>query len=138
MTRDARPASLRVLVVDDHAGVRRAIRAYLEVLGITVAGEAADGRQALNQLDLMAARNDLPDVVLLDLVMPNMDGVTATGRIRRRYPDVRVFILTSFGSQERIDAALSRGAAGFLHKDVEPAELVAALHRTQQTVHNRP
>jgi CheY-like chemotaxis protein len=97
MTRDATPEAVRVFLVDDHAVVRRGIRAYLEAMGIVVATEAADGREVLCKLEIMAECGELPDVVLLDLVMPNMDGATTTGRITRRYPDVRVVILTSFG-----------------------------------------
>ncbi|MGP4014575.1 response regulator [Saccharopolyspora sp. 5N708] len=127
MSRDATPESVRVLIVDDHAAVRRGIRTYLEVLGIVVVAEAADGHEALHELEVMAERGELPDVVLLDLVMPNMDGATATARITRRWPQIRVVILTSFGQQERIQAALSNGAARYLLKDAEPTEVVAAI-----------
>ncbi|OLT12049.1 DNA-binding response regulator [Pseudonocardia sp. CNS-139] len=118
----------RVLVVDDHAVVRRGVVAYLEVLdGVAVAGEAADGKAALEKLAELAVHGELPDVVLLDLQMPRMDGVAVTGEIGRRFPSVRVVILTSFGENERVHAALQQGAAGYLLKDAGPAEVAAAL-----------
>lgn len=119
---------IRVLIVDDHAVVRRGIRAYLEVLDdLDVAAEAANGEEALDRLRLMAAHRELPDVVLLDLLMPKMDGVATTSKISSIFPDVRVVILTSFGEMERVHAALAAGAAGYLLKDAEPTEVVAAI-----------
>jgi DNA-binding NarL/FixJ family response regulator len=119
---------VRVLIVDDHAVVRRGIRAYLEALDeIEVVAEAADGEEALGTLDSMAAHRELPDVVLLDLVMPRMDGVTATARITGGYPAMRVVVLTSFGEMERVHAALASGAAGYLLKTAGPAEVAAAI-----------
>ncbi|NKQ51418.1 response regulator transcription factor [Amycolatopsis sp. K13G38] len=119
---------VRVLIVDDHAVVRRGIRAYLEVLdGMEVVAEAADGEEALDTLATMAAHRDLPDVVLLDLVMPRMDGVRATTRITGQYPGVRVVVLTSFGEMERVHAVLAGGAAGYLLKSAGPAEVSAAI-----------
>ncbi len=124
----ARTCPVRVLIVDDHAVVRRGIRAYLEVLdGIEVAGEAADGQDALDMLGTMAAHAELPDVVLLDLMMPRVDGVLATSRITRQYPRTRVVVLTSFGEMERVRAALASGATGYLLKDAGPAEVGAAI-----------
>jgi DNA-binding NarL/FixJ family response regulator len=120
---------IRVLVVDDHAVVRRGVMGYLEVLDdVEVAGEAADGKEALERLTDLHVHGQLPDVVLMDLEMPRMDGATATGEITRRFPDVRVVILTSFGEIERVHAALHQGAAGYLLKDAGPAEVAAALH----------
>lgn len=119
---------VRVLIVDDHAVVRRGIRAYLEVLDdMEVVAEAEDGEEALNILQKMAVHRELPDVVLLDLLMPRMDGVVATARITSRYPEVRVVILTSFGEMERVHAALANGAAGYLLKSVGPTEVAAAI-----------
>lgn len=121
-------APVRVLIVDDHAVVRRGIRAYLEVLDdMEVVAEAEDGEEALNVLRRMAAHEELPDVVLLDLLMPRMDGVAATARITSRYPEVRVVILTSFGEMERVHAALANGASGYLLKSVGPTEVAAAI-----------
>jgi DNA-binding NarL/FixJ family response regulator len=122
------PDLIRVLVVDDHAVVRRGVVAYLEALeDVAVAGEAGTGHEALGQLSRAAAHGELPDVVLMDLQMPEMDGVTATGEITRRFPQVRVVILTSFGETERVHAALEKGASGYLLKDAGPAEVDAAL-----------
>jgi DNA-binding NarL/FixJ family response regulator len=119
---------IRVLVVDDHAVVRRGVVAYLEALeDVAVAGEAGTGQEALDQLARAAAHGELPDVVLMDLQMPEMDGVTATGEIVRRFPEVKVVILTSFGETERVHAALEKGASGYLLKDAGPAEVDAAL-----------
>jgi DNA-binding NarL/FixJ family response regulator len=122
------PRPIQVLVVDDHAVVRRGVVAYLEALGdVAVAGEAGTGSEAIGQLSRAAAHGELPDVVLMDLQMPEMDGVTATGEIVRRFPEVRVVILTSFGETERVHAALEKGASGYLLKDAGPAEIDAAL-----------
>lgn len=119
---------IRVLIVDDHAVVRRGIRTYLELLGgIEVLAEASDGQDALDTLKAMAAHRELPDVVLLDPVMPRMDGVLVTSRITSQYPDVRVVILTSFGELERIQGALANGASGYLLKSAGPDEVVAAI-----------
>jgi DNA-binding NarL/FixJ family response regulator len=117
------------MIVDDHAVVRRGVRAYLEALDdMAVAAEAADGQDALDQLAKMAAHGTLPDVVLLDLVMPRMDGVAAAALITSRHPAVRVVILTSFGEMERVHAALAGGAVGYLLKDAGPAEVATAIH----------
>ncbi|MCQ6246353.1 response regulator [Streptomyces malaysiensis] len=125
---DPTKVGIRVLIVDDHIVVRRGIRAYLEVLDdMQVAAEAGNGQEALDRLAAMAVHGDLPDVVLIDLLMPKMDGAAATARIRQLYPDVRVVVLTSFGEMERVHAALANGASGYLLKDAEPSEVVAAI-----------
>jgi len=114
--------ALRVFVVDDHSVVRRGVVSYLDVLDdVEVAGEAADGRDALEKLDALSSLGTLPDVVLMDLQMPRMDGVAATAEITRRYPSVRVVILTSFGENERVHSALQSGASGYLLKDAGAA-----------------
>lgn len=119
---------VRVLIVDDHAVVRRGLSAYFDVLAdVQVVGEAPDGKHALKLLGEMAPRGELPDVVLLDLVMPGLDGVAATGEISVTYPSVRVVVLTSFGEPERVRAALAGGAAGYLLKEAEPPEVIAAV-----------
>jgi DNA-binding NarL/FixJ family response regulator len=125
---EQRTGPVRVMIVDDHAVVRRGVRAYLEMLDeIQVVAEAADGQDALGLLRMMAAHRDLPDVVLLDLVMPKMDGLSATARITGQYPGVRVVVLTSFGGMERVHAALTNGAAGYLLKSAGPTEVAAAI-----------
>nr|WP_229874132.1 response regulator transcription factor [Amycolatopsis deserti] len=119
---------VRVLIVDDHAVVRRGIRAYLEVLDdMEVVAEAGDGQDALDKLETMAAHRELPDVVLLDLLMPKVDGSAATAKITKTYPGVRVVVLTSFGEMERVHAALANGASGYLLKSAGPAEVAAAI-----------
>jgi DNA-binding NarL/FixJ family response regulator len=119
---------IRVLIVDDHAVVRRGIRAYLEVLDdVEVVQEAGDGQEALDVLQTLAAYGELPDVVVLDLLMPRIDGSTATARITKTYPDVRVVVLTSFGETERIHTALTNGASGYLLKNAGPSEVHAAI-----------
>ncbi|MEA2218989.1 MAG: hypothetical protein QOJ35_1615 [Solirubrobacteraceae bacterium] len=114
---------IRVLVVDDHAVVRQGLRTFLELQDdIEVVGEAADGEQALAAVVTLE-----PDVVLMDLVMPQLDGVTAIERLRERSPATRVIVLTSFLDEDKVLPAVRAGAAGYLLKDVQPAELVRAI-----------
>jgi DNA-binding NarL/FixJ family response regulator len=120
---------VRVLLVDDHAIVRRGVQAYVDTLPhLEVVGEAADGRQALELLnERVTLGQQLPDVVLMDLQMPHMDGVAATEAIGRAYADIKVVVLTSFGEVERVHAALAAGAAGYVLKDADPAEVATAI-----------
>jgi DNA-binding NarL/FixJ family response regulator len=119
---------IRVFLVDDHAVVRRGMRAFFDMLTDTkVLGEAADGQAALDKLAEMAAWHDLPDVVLMDLVMPRLDGLAATAAIKQRYPSVEVIMLTSFSEAERVHLALEAGAAGYLLKDADADEVGAAV-----------
>jgi two-component system, NarL family, response regulator LiaR len=119
---------IRVLIVDDHAVVREGLRTFLELQdGLEVVGEACDGSEALEQ-----ARQLHPDVILMDLVMPKLDGVAAMRALRKATPESRVIVLTSFLDDERLMPAIQAGAAGYLLKNVEPAELaraVRAAHR---------
>jgi DNA-binding NarL/FixJ family response regulator len=119
---------IRVFLVDDHTVVRRGMRAFFEMLDdIEVIGEAPDGRRALDEIAVLAARDALPHVVLMDIVMPRLDGIATTTELRRRYPDVDVVALTSFSEAERVHAALAAGAAGYLLKDADAEEVVAAV-----------
>jgi DNA-binding NarL/FixJ family response regulator len=112
---------IRVLIADDHAVVRQGLKTFLDLQDdIEVVAEAEDGEAAV-------AAAEGADVVLLDLVMPKLDGVAALRALRERAPEARVIVLTSFGDDERLFAALRAGAAGYLLKDVEPADLVRAI-----------
>jgi DNA-binding NarL/FixJ family response regulator len=114
---------IRVLIADDHAVVRQGLRTFLELQeDIDVVGEAADGEAAL-----AAAAELEPDVVLMDLVMPRLDGVAAIERLRASGSTARVIVLTSFLDEGKVLPAVRAGAAGYLLKDVEPAELVGAI-----------
>jgi len=125
--------TIKVLIVDDHAVVRQGLRTFLELqddvssddpsaLPIQVVGEAANGAEAVK-----LARNLRPDVVLLDLVMPGMDGLEATPKIIADSPHSRVIILTSFGEEDRVFPAIRAGAQGYLLKDIAPDDLVQAV-----------
>jgi DNA-binding NarL/FixJ family response regulator len=129
MSDDASTTPIRIMVVDDHAIVRRGLLAYTDLIpGVRVVGEAGDGQQAIARLRQWQIMGEpLPDVVLMDLKMPRMGGVEATEAIVRRYPEVKVVVLTSFGEAERVQAALAAGAAGYVLKDAEPEEVVAAI-----------
>jgi DNA-binding NarL/FixJ family response regulator len=118
---------VRVLIVDDHAMVRQGLRTFLELqdtseLPIEVTGEAANGLEAVE-----LARITQPDIVLLDLVMPGMDGLQATPKIMACSPRSRVIILTSFGEEDKVLPAIRAGAQGYLLKDIPPNELVHAV-----------
>jgi NarL family two-component system response regulator LiaR len=115
--------SIRVLIVDDHAVVREGLRTFLQLqAGIEVAGEAGDGDEALVQAERLR-----PDVILMDLVMPKLDGLEAMRLLHRRQPDARVIVLTSFLDDERVLPAIRAGAAGYLLKNVQPQELARAV-----------
>jgi NarL family two-component system response regulator LiaR len=119
---------IRVLIVDDHGVVREGLRAFLDLqAGIEVVAEAADGQQALTQAELHH-----PDVVLMDLVMPRLDGVEAMRELRRRLPEIRVVALTSFLDDERLLPAIQAGAAGYLLKDAEPDEVTRAIRAAHE------
>jgi two-component system, NarL family, response regulator LiaR len=115
--------SISVLIVDDHAVVREGLRSLLELQdGIEVVGEAGDGEAAVR-----AAEAWEPDVVLMDLVMPRLDGVGAMRELRRRLPEARVIVLTSFPDDDRLLPAIQAGAAGYLLKNSDPQEVVRAV-----------
>jgi NarL family two-component system response regulator LiaR len=121
-------SAIRVLIADDHAVVRQGLRTFLELQDdIEVVADVADGEAAL----AAAAQHD-PDVVLMDLVMPGVDGVEAIGRLRQRQPHTRVLVLTSFLDDGKLFPAVRAGAAGYLLKDVEPAELVRAIRAASE------
>jgi len=114
---------IRVMLVDDHAMVRRGLATFLKVFkDLDLAGEADNGATAIKLCGEI-----LPDVVLMDMVMPDMDGATATRAICEKYPQVRVIALTSFNEGEFVKNALEAGAIGYLLKDVSALDLVKAI-----------
>ena len=116
-------APIRVLIVDDHAVVRTGLKVFLDLQpDIEVVGEAADGSEGVAM-----ARRLQPDVVLMDLLMPNMDGVTAIGRIKAEYPEIEIVTMTSFIEEEKVTSALEAGASGYVLKDAEAEEVAAAV-----------
>jgi DNA-binding NarL/FixJ family response regulator len=115
-----------VLVVDDHALMRSGLAGLIAAAGdMRVVGTAADGAEAVAAVTRLS-----PDVVLMDLSMPVMDGVTATRRILEANPEVEVLVLTSFSDQQRVLEALDAGAGGYVLKDTEPADLLSAIRST--------
>ena len=124
---------IRILIADDHELVRKGLFALIDAKpGLCVVGEAADGEQAVCKASALE-----PDVILLDLKMPRKDGIAAIGEIKRENPDARILVLTSFGEDEQVFAAIKAGALGYLLKDSSPAELIQAIetvHRGESTL----
>jgi DNA-binding NarL/FixJ family response regulator len=113
------------MLVDDHLVVRRGLRGFLELLrDIEVVGEAEDGAQAVALADRLR-----PDVILMDLLMPVMDGLTAIAEIKKAQPEVEIVAVTSFIEEEKVVAALEAGASGYLLKDAEPDEVANAIRK---------
>lgn len=118
----------RVMLVDDHAVVRQGLRTFLDLQDdITVIGEAKDGVEALR----LAQELD-PEVVLMDLIMPRMDGIETVRRMKAMRPHTQIIVLTSFGDDQKVFAAIRAGATGFLLKDVSPQDLAAAIHAARR------
>ena len=116
---------IKVLLADDQTLIRQGIRLLLEIeTDIQVVGQAANGREALEQVESLR-----PDVVLMDVRMPEMDGVAATRELGRRFPDVKVIILTTFEDDETVFEGLKAGARGYLLKDISSEEMAAAVRR---------
>jgi DNA-binding NarL/FixJ family response regulator len=122
-------AQIRVFLVDDHAVVRRGLASYLDGEDdMDVIGQAGNGRKALDEIAVLAnSPTGLPDVVLMDLLMPDVDGITATAQLIRRWPAVKVIAVTSFLEEEKVRAALDAGAAGYLLKDAEADDVADAI-----------
>jgi len=119
---------IRVMLVDDHAVVRSGLSAFMLVYDdLELVAEARNGREAV-----MLAELHKPDVVLMDLVMPEMDGAQATRAIRERWPEVQVVALTSFKEDDLVQAALEAGAIGYLLKNVSADELAAAIRKAHE------
>jgi DNA-binding NarL/FixJ family response regulator len=120
-------SKIRVLIADDHAVVREGLRTFLELQeGLQIVGEARDGEEAVRE-----ALRLRPDVILMDLVMPTLDGVGAMRRLREERSPARVVVLTSFLDDDRLLPAIQAGAAGYLLKNAEPAELARAVRAAQ-------
>jgi len=119
---------IRVFLVDNHRVVRSGVAAYLaQVEDIEVIGEAADGRQALDRIASLEPGGNLPDVVMMDLMMPVLDGIAATREVRSRWPAVEVVALTSFAEEHMVRGALEAGAAGYLLKDADADQVAQAI-----------
>jgi NarL family two-component system response regulator LiaR len=117
-----------VLIADDHPVVRQGLRTFLDLQDdLAVIGEATTGAEAVAKAEEL-----LPDIVLLDLVMPDLDGIEAARRIRDISPATKVIVLTSYAEDEKIFPAIKAGAAGYLLKDIEPQELASGIRRVQQ------
>jgi DNA-binding NarL/FixJ family response regulator len=126
-------ARIRVCLVDDHAVVRRGLRSYLELVeDMEVVGEAADGQKALDMVSALVADGRAPHVVLMDLLMPGTDGVTATRLLNQRCDGVAVVAMTSYSEVDRIRGALEAGAAGYLLKDAEAEDLVDGIRKAHR------
>jgi len=118
-------SAIRVLVADDHPVIRKGIRAMLEIVpDIEVVGEAVNGREAVTKVKKLQ-----PDVILMDLVMPEMDGIEAIRRIKAHQPEARILVLTTFAGEDKIFPAIKAGALGYHLKDSSPQELVEAIRQ---------
>jgi DNA-binding NarL/FixJ family response regulator len=116
---------IRVLVVDDHPVVRRGIKSLLaEENDIEVVGEATNGKEAVQQVPLLH-----PDVILMDLVMPEMNGVEAIQKITSSYPEARILVMTSFAADDKVFPSIKAGALGYLLKDSDPEDLIRMIHQ---------
>ena len=119
---------IRVLLTDDHAIVRKGVRALLTTeQDIQVVGEACSGAEALAQAEALH-----PDVILMDLVMPELDGIETTRQITSKLPGIHILVLTSFAADEKVFPAIKAGALGYLLKDSSPEELVEAIRRVHR------
>ncbi|MFC4100522.1 response regulator [Paenibacillus xanthanilyticus] len=117
--------TIRLLLADDHAMVRKGLQVFLQTQpDLLLVGEAANGQETLEQVALHA-----PDVVLMDLHMPVLNGIETTRQLTAGHPGVKVIVLTSFSDQDHVLPAIRAGAKGYLLKDIEPEELVRAIHR---------
>lgn len=121
-------AKIRLLIVDDHKVVRNGLKIYISLYDdVKVVGEAKNGRQAIERCAQLQ-----PDVVLMDLVMPEVDGPTAIRQIRAQFPAIQIVVLTSFEEEELVQKAMAAGAIGFLYKDVEEEELIDAIRAANE------
>jgi DNA-binding NarL/FixJ family response regulator len=113
----------RILIVDNHPALREGLKSILYILpNLEIIGEAADGMEALNSVDKLR-----PDLILMDLSMPRMDGITATREIKKKWPGTKILAFTNHNSPEYQTAALKAGADGYLLKDSSRAELIQSI-----------
>jgi NarL family two-component system response regulator LiaR len=120
--------TIRILIADDHAVVREGLRALIDTEpGMELVGEAVDGVEAVQKAGSLQ-----PDVILLDLVMPRMDGIEAIGEIKRENPAARILVLTSFAEDDKVFSAVKAGALGYLLKDASPQELLRAIREVHR------
>jgi NarL family two-component system response regulator LiaR len=120
--------NIRVMVVDDHPVVRKGIVAMLLTEpDLEVIGECSDGEEAITQAGLLK-----PDIILMDLVMPKVDGIEAIRAIKQNSPEIRILVLTSFSASDKVFPALNLGASGYLLKDSDPVELIEAIHKVHR------
>ncbi len=120
--------AIKVLLVDDHLVVLQGLRLFLGTQKeIHIVGEAINGKQALEKVEQLQ-----PDIVLMDLIMPVMNGIEATREMTKRYPHVKVIVLTSFSDQDHVLPAIKAGAVGYQLKDIEPDELVKTIIDTYE------
>jgi DNA-binding NarL/FixJ family response regulator len=119
---------IRVFLVDDHTVVRAGLAGYLATEpGMVVIGEAGNGRDAINEIAVLENNDGVPDVVLMDLLMPTMDGIATTAEVKRRWPVIEVVAVTSFLEEDKIRGALEAGATGYLLKDADAADVAGAI-----------
>lgn len=125
---------IRILIVDDHGIVRKGTSALLDrIPDFTVVGEAGNGKEAVAQAEALQ-----PDVILMDLMMPEMDGIEAIGHITASRPDSRILALTSFAADDKVFPAIKAGALGYMLKDADPEDLIQAIrqvHRGEPSLH---
>jgi DNA-binding NarL/FixJ family response regulator len=119
---------IRLLIVDDQTIIRHGLKSLLEIQeDLTVVGDAANGQEALDIIASLQQQSQLPDVVLLDVRMPVMDGVATTIELKKYYPEIKILILTTFDDDEYISQAMNYGAKGYLLKDSPPEDLAMAI-----------
>ncbi len=118
---------VKLFVAEDNDLVRNNLIAMLKIQGLEVVGEAANGQEALAKIDEL-----MPDIILMDLKMPEMDGISACREIKKLLPEIKVMVLTSFADDELIQQAIEAGADGYLLKDIQPKELLKALEETYE------
>ncbi len=122
------PDTIRILICDDHAVVRRGLRSLIGVnTEMKLVGEAVDGEEAVSM-----AKKLKPDVIIMDLIMPRKSGIDATTEIKKKTPDAKILVLTSFSDDNNVFPAIKAGASGYLLKDSSPEELLQAINDVHQ------